>query len=339
VLGVASAALAGSAALGVTVFGVDLREHHFGWRQIASVVALSGVLIGVLPMVGASLEGRWSTPARDIAQAASFLDDEVDESPFRVAWIGTESAVAGGWPVFDEVRVQVTPSGIPEVGDVLPSVPTNRSDLLVDALEAAFAGRTSRLGELLSPLGVRYMVVQLEGAPAPYDLGAPELPGRVIDGLTRQLDLTTRIVDPTLLVFENSAWVGMRAEADVTHDAELSGLMALDRVTIDNSRTVLDDRDGAAAWVGPIGGGDVFVAEDPDADWQLEVGGRTIEGESVADAAIVFRAPGEGDARLSVAGAGIRWLVAGAQILLWILVLAAVGRSRRTVWQDDEAVA
>jgi hypothetical protein len=336
VLGVVSACLAGCAALGVTVFGVDLREHHFGWRQIVSVLALVGVFVGLLPMVGASFGGRWATPSRDIAQAAAFLDDEVEETPFRVAWIGTEAAVAGGWPVFDEVRVQVTPSGIPEVGDVLPSVPTPRSDLLVEALEAAFAGRTSRLGHLLGPLGIRYLVVQLEAAPAPYELQAPELPGRVVDGLTRQLDLTTRIVDPTLLVFENSAWVGMRAEAEVTHDGDGSGLVALDQVVIEGARPVLADDDGIAAWTGRVSGDDVFIAEDPAAAWQLEVGGRTVDGESVAGAAVVFRQPGGGDARLSVSGAGVRWLVAGAQILLWLLVLLAVGRTRRSVWQDDE---
>ncbi|MCP3912258.1 MAG: glycosyltransferase [Actinomycetia bacterium] len=337
VLGVVAAALAGCAALGMTVFTVDLREYHFGWRQVASVLALTAVLVGVLPMVGAAAGGRWSTPSRDIAHAAAFLAEEVAEEPFRVAWVGTEAAVAGGWPVFGEVRVQVTPAGTPEVGDVLPSVPTGRSDLLVDALEASFAGRTSRLGELLAPLGVRYVVVQLEPSPAPYAFDAPPLPPRVVDGLTRQLDLTTRIVDPTLLVFENSSWVGMRAEADLVAPEDVGGLAALDRVMITDPTSVLPQKDGTSTWTGPIGGRDVFVAEDPAADWRLEVDGRVTEGESLADAAVVFRQPGTGTGELVASGAGIRWVVAGAQTVLWLLVLLAVARARRTVWQDSEA--
>ncbi|MCP5029841.1 MAG: hypothetical protein GY929_26515 [Actinomycetia bacterium] len=336
VLGVVAAALAGCTALGVTVFTVDLREHHFGWRQVVSVAALGAVLVGVLPIVGAAVNGRWSMPSRDVAQAAGFLNDEVVVEPFRVAWIGTEGAITGGWPIFADVRVQVTPAGIPEVGDVLPSVPTKRSDLLVDALEAAFAGRTSRLGELLAPLGVRYMVVQLEGAPAPYALEAAPLPTRVVDGLTRQLDLTTRIVDPTLLVFENSSWVGMRAELELTDDPEASGLVALDRVVISDATPVLPHAEGTASWSGAIGGRDVFVAEDPDAHWRLEVDGRITEGDAVADAAVVFRQPGTGQGVLVTSGTGVRWVVAGAQIVLWLLVLLAVARARRSVWQDDE---
>ena len=47
---------------------------------------------GIVPVLGASFDGRWSMPAGDHARSLSFIDVENDETPFRVLWLGDPAA-------------------------------------------------------------------------------------------------------------------------------------------------------------------------------------------------------------------------------------------------------
>ena len=61
------AGLAFTAALGLASFETDLRAYRFGWRQILSVVAAAGVVLGALPLGAGLVDGRWRTPTTDYA--------------------------------------------------------------------------------------------------------------------------------------------------------------------------------------------------------------------------------------------------------------------------------
>ena len=86
----AAAALSLSVALGAVAFERDLRGYHFGWRQVASLVAAAAVFVAVVPTVAGAVDGRWNLAGTDDAAQLSFLDraDVQDQGAFRVLWLG-----------------------------------------------------------------------------------------------------------------------------------------------------------------------------------------------------------------------------------------------------------
>ena len=109
----AAVGLALATAMGVSAFEVDLPGYRFGWRQIASGVAAAAVLAGILPVLGASFDGRWSMPAGDHARTLAFIDTENDEAPFRVLWLGDPAALPlDGWALDGGLAYATTDAGL-----------------------------------------------------------------------------------------------------------------------------------------------------------------------------------------------------------------------------------
>ncbi len=74
VLAPAALAVAACVGLGISSFENDLTRREFGWRQVMSVGAVVFVAIGLLPVLGGAVGGRWGMPAQGIEQPLSFLD-------------------------------------------------------------------------------------------------------------------------------------------------------------------------------------------------------------------------------------------------------------------------
>ena len=100
-----------------------------------------------------------------------------------------------------------TTEGLPGTRNVWTGPETDDTRLVPDALAVARAGDTSRLGRLLAPMGIRYVVVSDQLAPAPFGgLARPADPvlGSLLSG---QLDLEEVNVNPAMRVFRNVAWI------------------------------------------------------------------------------------------------------------------------------------
>ncbi|MEO7556047.1 MAG: glycosyltransferase family 2 protein, partial [Acidimicrobiales bacterium] len=183
----ASAALALAIALGLVAFELDLPGYRFGWRQGASVVAALSVAIGLFPMIGAATDGRWGMPDKDVASVLGFMQDEQADGAFRVLWLGDPDVLpVSGWPLSEGVAYG-TSTGLPRVEDRLAGSDDGATRLLADAVRVASRRETSRLGRLLAPMGVRYIVVAEAATPFNDDRRAvPADLQRTLDG---QLDL------------------------------------------------------------------------------------------------------------------------------------------------------
>src|SRR6185503_18345668 len=97
-------------------------------------------------------------------------------------------------------------------GDVraLWAAPEHSADeLLARAIVAARAGESERLGHLLGPVGIRYVVV-VSQAGAGHGAVVPVDP-MLADAMTRQLDLSISRVNPGAIVYSNDAWLPRRA--------------------------------------------------------------------------------------------------------------------------------
>jgi GT2 family glycosyltransferase len=328
----AALALAVTAALGVAAFEVDLPVYTLGWRQVASIAAAAAAGLGALPVLGASVGGRWHLPKTDDLDLVSWMPEHRAEGAFRVLWVGDPEALPlDGWRLTDGTAYATSRGGPPTVVDRWPGADPGTSGLLADALDVARRGGTTRLGHLLGPMAVRYVVVPLAVAPGSSRRRLPPSPD-VLPALAAQLDLKRVDSDSAIVVYENAAWAPGRAllddagsaaiEADATHDtvrAELSG-----------ARPILTKEDGPTTFTGRIPEpGDVLLSEASSRRWHLRVAGHRAERQRAFGWANGYLTDDAGPATLRYRTSPVRWLAIAIEALLWFALVRFLVQRRR----------
>ena len=227
----AAMGLALATGLGMVAFEIDLPDYHFGWRQIASLLAGAALVLGVFPFVGASLTGQWGLPTSDFSSTLANLSaKDGGNGPYRVLWLGEAALVPGApWrlvaPGIDHLgpgavlSYTTSTGGTADVTDLEPGPDTGATAQLTQTLQLAGAGDTTRLGALLAPMGVRYVVVPLADAPKPFNTGPTSQPAAVLSMLNAQLDLADVDVIEGVAVFRNASWGPTRAQLAAGRDA------------------------------------------------------------------------------------------------------------------------
>ncbi|MGK2956870.1 MAG: glycosyltransferase [Acidimicrobiales bacterium] len=202
------AALAFAIGLGMVAFEQDLRRERFGWRQAVSMFAAAGVGLGALPMLDAAVDGRMKVPEVGLDRTLGFLDDEAKATPgFRVLWMGDPQVLPmAGYPFVGDVAFGVSAEGFPELSDHWQMPMGKASDDIHQAIEAAANGQTDRLGQIVAPLGVRYVVLVERAAPERTNTSRQVLPRNLARSVARQLDFSRIDIDPAVILYENKAW-------------------------------------------------------------------------------------------------------------------------------------
>src|SRR5690606_5024044 len=140
-------------------------------------------------------------------RALRFIDDENDDIPFRVLWLGNPAAIPlGTWEIEEGLAYGTTDHGSPRVIDLLVGSDEGRTALIADMIELARTGQTARLGRLLAPMGIRYVAVPEQLAPAPFSSETLEVPAGLVATLDAQLDLEPLDVPAGLRVYRNQAF-------------------------------------------------------------------------------------------------------------------------------------
>ena len=205
------------------------------------------------------------------------------------------------------------------------------TDRLLDLVATAEDRRTTRLGHLLGPEGVRYVVVPVRTVPTSYPGESVRPPAWVIDVLAGQLDLERVDTDPALIVFRNTAWRGMATS--VPAGTELPDTPeGANRNDATDWDPILDDTDVARYGITAPGETGV-VAAVPDDGWTLEVDGDQPETDAAYGWALHAPEVGEGDGNLSYATSPLHIIGVLVQPLLWIAVLlvrSRLGRRSKT---------
>jgi hypothetical protein len=325
--------------MGMAAFEVDLPDYHFGWRQILSVVASAALVLAVLPVIGATIDGRWDMPRGDYARALSFIDKEGDASPFRVLWMGdAEVLPLASWPLERQAYGEPpdgsfgyasSDNGTPSLDNRWHSSDSGATTQLGDVLTVAGEGGTSRLGALLAPMGVRYIVVPLGPAPEPYSSPTSN-PDTVVAMLDAQLDLSP-VTAAGVVLYRNNAWGPTRALLPADTPVPAGGPALADRFfpPVEGSPVAVPENDGVQRFGGSIDDpSDVYLAEAESDHWQLQVDGASMEREPALGWANVFRADATGSATLRFNTPFVRYLLLGLQTLLWIGALVYLLRVR-----------
>ena len=348
----AAIGIALAASLGMAAFESDLPDYHFGWRQILSVVAAGAFVLALVPAFAAATSGRWELPRGDFNRTLSFLGDDPEAGVSRVLWLGDASALPlSGWaldaPAVDDLgpgrtlAYATTMGGTPTIAEQWSGAETGSTTRLADALRTAADGGTARLGALLAPMGVRYVVVPVAPAPEPYAKSRTYVPADLISVLDSQLDLASITVNPGVRVYRNSTWTPVFAELPSDTQLPQGGSQLADRTdrVLSGAPPLFVDGDGYASWTGDLQhAADVYAAVGG-SDWKLEVDGATTERSSVFGWSNSFAVDGGGSARIYFDTPATRRYLLLGQVLLWIVAIVWLLRVRVRIEENNDLAA
>ncbi len=350
-LGPAAASLAAAIGLGIAAFEEDLRAADFGWRQLATVVATGAVVLGSIPTVLSAIPGRWDLPVNDFSQSVTWMNARAASGAFRVLWLGDPRSLnQGSWGVGGGLAYATSEEGSPDARWLWNAAGPGPASGLASAVNLAQAGRTDRLGTLLAPAGVRYVVVLTSLAPEITGEQTPQeypVPATLAPALDHQLDLTPVVSGTGITVYANAAWIPQRAEIVATRSAAgtspatspaLAGVptrSAPGAPIVPGAHPVLPGPTAATGYRGPLSLGTVLMASAPAGRWNL------VE----PDGSTAVRTPSFGwAARYQVTKAGVGSLdfdnglltplSLACSVIVWLAAVAVVaGRRAGRSWR------
>lgn len=202
----AGTALCLAIGIGTLSFESDLRAHRFGWRQASTTIAAMGVAAGMLPVLAPVGTGRLDLPPSGYRQALAWLAS-ADGKPGNVLWLGDPRVIPGtALPIRPGLSYSLTRGGVPDATYLWPSSSPGPTAQLASDVDLAYDGQTVRIGKLLSPFHVRYLVVVRSLAPVVPGLQQPptyDLEGTLTSALRSQTDLRELPGEEGYTVFAN----------------------------------------------------------------------------------------------------------------------------------------
>jgi hypothetical protein len=355
----AGAALAGSVALGVAAFELDLPGYQFGWRQLAATVGAVALAVAAVPMLVASGQGRWHLPSADASSVLAFLPGQ-QGGGYRVLWVGSPDALPlAARTLTTGIGFATSDNGEPGVTDEWITTQAGASPALAADLRLVQNGLTTRFGHLLAPMAVRYVVVPSHNGPAGSGAVAVPTPGALLTGLLLQTDLEVVNVDPNYTVYQNAAWAPLRTvlpPAVAAGAAARSGdLRALQQTDLTGSAPVLGQGRPTQA-SGPVpSGSTIYVGQSRQSEWRLHVAGASVPPQPAFGWGMSFAVPPSSSSQQSPTASATTAASAtldlppspgwrGAQIaglVLWLVAISLVAvdvRRRRAEHPPRETV-
>jgi GT2 family glycosyltransferase len=331
----AAAALALCVGLGVSAFELDVRRSTFGWRQLASLAAVVALVVALLPVMAASVGGRWLVPRGSHHTTLAFLADQVADAPFRVLWFGDPEVLPlGSWPIDGLTSYATTVNGTPQLIDMWPGTPETSDAPLRGSVELALGQRTDRLGRLLAPMGIRYVVVVDQASPAPFGGLRRPSPPVLRESLAEQLDLVELDVNPALTVYQNVAWAPIASVLDAGTAIRFDGPAIPDGARLaagaDLAGTASPlDRSGVSSFSGRVpADSEVLVGSTPAGGWRVTVDGARAARATSFGWAATFDVASGGDAVVSWSTPLAHRLLLVGHLLVVAVVAAVMYRTR-----------
>lgn len=304
--------------VGLSGIAQDIRRARFGWRQVAMVTAVFAAVSTVIPVMWSSRHGDWSGTLSDARRSTGWIPDSADPGLFRTVWLGTANSIDGdastvpgqdAQPSSARIQWNMTWVSPPTIATAWGGSPRTGAAEIANALAQVSTRSTFRVGSVLAPAAVRYVVVSGDVSRASRSIATGRPLDALVSGLEQQLDLREIQRDAHTIVYENTGWTPWRSV-----DGQPAFVGAGTRNAV----------------IGQLPKGTLRVADTADPGWKLSVDGVNIPFEpnassgasSSADSAtgstigVSFVQPG-GLAtlrhRAPVAWTMARWL----QILLW----------------------
>ena len=327
--------LALAAGLGVVAFEEDLRAYGFGWRQAAAAVSLAALVLGVMPTLLDASNGRWRMPSGGLE--TTFGATFADQDAFRVLWIGDPAVLPGDpWQIEGDLAFSTSTDGLPSFTDHWSGAPTGATELLLDAVELARTGQTQRLGRILAPMGVRYIVLPSQSAPSPLGGLRRPIDAELVAALDNQLDLRTQAVNPAYRVYVNE--VAMATRSSVPAGAGDGTIVDVDRATVEAAAAALPEVVDERHYTGEVAAGTrVLHSIGSSAGWELVVDGQAQPRTKLYGWASGYDVAVAGEASLEYRTPGLQYALLALQLVFWAVALRIGLRRWRSPVADTPA--
>ena len=349
----AAVGLAIAAACAAAAFEQDVQGGSFGWKQPLGVLCGAALVLGAIPSVAATGNGRWSTPTNALPQPSDQFAADPAEGDSRSLYIGDARVMpVDGWRLDDKglsgVSYSIVDDGDLDIHERWAGLPSGAESDVRDILALMSSNSTARIGRLLAPYSIRYIVVPiLDGVTSTTDHPLPA-PTGLIETLTAQLDLFRWYTPSNYIVFENSAWIPTRAalSAAAAQASNEAGSTALASDDISGSTPALVGMRDRGPAAGVVPAGVVYDAVPYDSRWHLDVDGTSVAPRVAFGSTLAFDVSTAGQATLSYSTDSGRHVAVVVQMLAWLALLGAAStvrlgwlrRRRRLIDQDEGPV-
>ncbi len=354
----AAVAVAFAVGLGAAAFETDLPAYRFGWRQVATAVAAVAAAIGVVPVLLASSNGRWDLPLSGYGQATSWMGTHSGPGGFRVLWLGDPRVLpGGGWQLAPGLAYSISEDGLGDATEIWSGSSPGAAAAIGEDVEVARRGATVRLGTLLAPYAIRYVVVVDNLAPSIPGFQSPlaaEPPPDLNTALLSQLDLRQIIGQGGFEVFTDDAALPERAvlasrptsvppsPSATTTPTSTTATMTTTTTTTPSPvgadpalagwKPALHAAPGATQATGRVPVGTVLAAVAPSTAWELvEPGGTVRRSTPIFGYAASFDVVRPGPVTVKFRGSWVHGLEVAVEVLLWLVVVALLLGRRRSV--------
>lgn len=318
-LDIAALGVAVAAALAVgSQQGEQRASGRVDWRRGLVAVAIAGIVVGGFGYLADAVSGRWGAPDGDWAESLSFTGDATFEGQFRILWIGDPDMLPlDPVDLDDEVSWSLTRNGPGDARELWRAPVDDADEVVGRAISVARFGDTARLGRLLAPAGVRYVVVPLRNGPD----GARGRPvPSVTTALAGQLDLARLRSEAGLVIYKNESWAPARATTTV--DVPTGAVAPLPSAATTDlvGAELLGDE--------PVPAGTALLAEAFDDGWSATGDRRALEHGAAFGWVNAWEHPDEATVAISHDGQGRRYLLLGVELVAWIVALVWWTRGR-----------
>ncbi len=316
-LALAAVSMAALVGYGLATIGARMGTEAFGVRQLAAALLTVALSVGVGSQVLQAALAEWEVSPNGLPPAWPVV---AASSPgnFHIVWFGRPGG--GRFPAPGGDALTLLEAGGSSIRYALTdragitALDTGREEygpgygFLDDVMRQIVAGDTRHGGQLLAPLGVRFLVAN-EG----------DVPGPVIARLDDQLDLY-RVPAGGLVIYRNpralppASVVTDPAFLDATASGDLASLAGL----AETDAVPLDRRDGG--WVGDVPAGTAYVAEQSDPGWRARSTGAPVELEEAFGWAIGAKVEA-GALEVRYDRSWVRTAELGALAILWLSAL------------------
>jgi hypothetical protein len=181
-------------------------------------------------------------------------------------------------------------------------------------------------------MGVRFILLPLRLDPTSDVDIVPDSP--IVGALPDQLDLAELEISGAVRVWENDAWVPMRA--DVTLVDQASGGAVTSNDDAPPAEPVLIETTAFARFEGPLEGGSSVYQAAGGSGWRLDIDGEPVAREPAGGWASSFDVDRGGEATLAYDTPASRSVLVLVGLVVWAVVLVLLLRARAGPDEVDE---
>ncbi len=320
----------------LSVFAETNISRTSDWRRSLSLLVPISIALTVAPTLLSVTDGRWNQPETLVPQLLEQLPDNPKEGNYRTLFIGDRDLLPVATnSVTDEISYGVVDDGAVNFSSYWAPQETAMNLAAQHALDSLVSNETIRIGRLISPLAIRFLVVPLGDS-------ASITATNLVESLSGQLDLRRIYFASDLVIFENVSWLPivsvLNEESSVA--SEQASDTALTSQELKSTTPLLVDENSVATKRvrSRFFGGTVHVAVPFDSRWHLLVDDAQLSPRMAFGSSTAFDAPIAGVVGLQYQTSPLRYvyLVLQASTWLCLLILSAnFSRFRRRIRQIE----